>query len=99
MYRCWDAFRNDPRFTNDMPKIYWGGILISGDHDPGLLYISNCYDFLRNSGLMIGEPIAFPWNGINVHIHHKRTDEDIRDIFRTTRDLQRGSGDNEEMIL
>jgi hypothetical protein len=101
IHRCWKTFKDDHRFTNDMPKIYWGGIFMSIDppYTSGLEYLSQCSSYLKSSGLMNGELKAFPWDGINVHVHRPRTSAIIHDILQTSKCTQIESGDPGELIV
>lgn len=100
VYTCWKSFKEDPRFFDDMPRIYLGGIFISIEgYESGLIYLENCFTFLQSSGLMAGENVAFPWNGINIHIHRSRTDTEVRDILSTAKQTQISFGDSGEMII
>jgi hypothetical protein len=100
IHQCWKTFKDDPRFSNDMPKIYWGGIFMSIEgYESGLAYVEDCFTFLKSSGLMSGESSAFPWDGINVHIHRSRSSTDVRDILSTVSQTQVNFGDSGQLII
>jgi hypothetical protein len=81
----------DNCYSVDMPnafRIYCGGILVPPSGVPGFApYVSAVYANVVNAGLAQGTTgRPWPWDGINLHIHHNRSD--IAAIGSTIRQIK-----------
>jgi hypothetical protein len=49
--------------------------------------------------MMSEEPIPFPWDGINIHMNSKRSNNHAHELLRRSRQVQRTYGDAGSMIV
>jgi hypothetical protein len=96
MYQCW--FR-----LVGAQRIYWGGIFTSNaEPGPGVIldvgypggYIDAVYEALLQNGR--ASEGAWPWNGINIHIHSDRSDQnmnELRNLINKARSLRGETGE------
>jgi hypothetical protein len=101
MYRCWKTIFDSVASTGFMPRLYWGGLFSkANEHYPSTYqYAAAVYAALNASGLMNSEPVAYPWTGINIHMHRLRTADRAWDLLKKTREVQRTRGDDGSLIV
>jgi hypothetical protein len=101
LYRCWKTLYDSSSFHDSMPHIYWGGIFSLNDHryTDALSYIDQVYGFFRDSGIMSGEPKAYPWSGVNLHMNSARSNDHTYSFIKEAKDIQVLNGDDGELII
>ncbi|MBI4492561.1 MAG: hypothetical protein HY690_07185 [Chloroflexi bacterium] len=88
----------------DVPRIYWGGVIFGpgvGDQPDqnSLDYIRGVYQALYDRGLAGGEYGAWPWTGINIHIHRDRTEAHIQNLFDAVNEIRSDWGESGDLLV
>lgn len=94
LYHCWQKM-------TAVPRVYMGGIMFGfGVDENALNYLDGVYGALYNWGLGGGAYGAWPWTGINAHIHRDRTpDSDVVTVFDRISEIKTKWGDAGDTLV
>lgn len=97
LYHCWQKM-------TAVPRMYMGGVIFGPGYEDqpdqnALDYLRTTYQVLFDQGLAGGEFGAWPWSGVNIHIHRDRSTNQLNAIFQGVKDIMVDFGESGELVV